>query len=249
MEPAVSALHSLTGDNKKVHLEMGVAEGKISLFVRGSVTALQLAESQLYAQYPDVDIERISVDPFTSTEGYKVVSMDLLLTDPEIFPIKRHPQFDDILTRVNVDPLAGISSTLSRYPETGMRGHIQVIMRPVRGSFRRRSIRFVPLLQKGFSSMSVPYAKLFTRVQLARGWRRVAYIPLAMFMGGFRAWPGFARMMRGAPSLSGEFSSDPDQEEVEKATTRSHDREDSVAAALDKVNRLMFACNVRVSVI
>lgn len=35
----------------------------------------------------------------------------------------------------------------------------------------------------------------------------------------------------------------------ERATVRSHDREDSVAAAQDKVNRLLFLCNVRVSVI
>src|SRR3989344_809632 len=126
MEPAISALHSLRGKDQQVNLEIGNAEGKIALFVRASESAAQLAESQLYAQYPDVDIERARVDPLTVGEGDEVVSLDLLLTDPEVFPIKRHPQFDDMLSRVNVDPIAGISSTLARFNVPGMRGHVQV---------------------------------------------------------------------------------------------------------------------------
>jgi hypothetical protein len=65
-------------------------------------------------------------------------------------------------------------------------------------------------------------------------------------MGGFRAWPGFSKFWAGSMSMIGEK---PDADERERATVRSHDREDSIAAAQDKVNRLLFVCNVRVSVI
>ncbi|MDA1208567.1 MAG: type IV secretion system DNA-binding domain-containing protein [bacterium] len=249
MEPTISAIHSLKKNNKQVHLEVGVAAGKIALYARGSRIALHLTESQLYAQYPDVDIERLSEDPFVSSEDEYVVSSDLQLVDPEVFPIKRHPQFDDMLTRVNVDSLAGITSALSRYPDLGMRGHVQVIMMPIGTDYRRRAIRFLPLLEKGLASISENYACFFARMQLARGWRRVAYMPMAMAMGGFRVWPGFGKFLK-APSLSGDISSsDSDYDEAEKVTTRSHDREDSVSAAMDKVNRLLFVCTVRVSVI
>lgn len=251
MEPAISALHSLKGTNQQVNLEIGNAEGKIGLFVRAEKGALQLAESQLYAQYPDVDIENVQQDPFATKEGEEVVYIDLALTDPEVFPIKRHPQFDDILTRVNVDPLAGITSTLARYSTPGMRGHVQVVMRPIGGTFRRRAIRFLPLLTKGFSSLSQNYQCFFTRVQLARGWKRILYFPAAFVLGGFRAWPGFSKFGKAPSITTGEVmssSSDPEEEEIRQASSRSHDREDSVTAALDKVNRLLFLCNVRVSV-
>jgi hypothetical protein len=252
-EPAISALHSLKGDDAQVSLEMGMGtDGKIGFYVRASQGATQLTESQLYAQYPDVDIEYMDEDPFAAKEGEVVVSMDLKLTDPEIFPIKRHPQFDDMLTRVNVDPIAGITSTLARNPVAGMRGHVGIIMKPITGGFRRRSLRFIPLLSKGMSAISVRHAKLFTSVQLARGWRRAAYAPVAFFLGGFRAWPGFSRYFAGGGTslLSGiEESSDPEEREQQQASARTHDREDASAAATDKVNRLMFTCNVRISVI
>ena len=248
----MAALHSLKGGDQKVGLEIGNIDGKIALFVRASEGAVQLAESQLYAQYPDVDIEHIPEDPFVVADDEEAVSLDLTLVDPEVFPIKRHPQFDDILTRVNVDPIAGITSTLSRFKVPGMRGHVQIVMKPIGGGFRRRAIRFLPLLTKGIASASQPYQRFFTRIQLARGWRRLVFLPVSILMGGFRAWPGFSKLMKGAPSMTtGEAtdSFDPEEEEIRNASSRSHDREDPVAAALDKVNRLLFLCNVRVTVV
>ena len=151
-------------------------DGKIGFFFRGAPGAMGLSESQLYAQYPDVDIVRIKEDPFAISEDEEVISMDLIFREPEVFPIKRHPQFDDILSRVNVDPIAGITSTLARYDEPGMRGHIQIALKPMSIRWRRRAIRFLPLLSKGLSAMSNTYQRFFTRFQLARGWRRLVYL-------------------------------------------------------------------------
>jgi hypothetical protein len=249
-ESAIAAMHSLKGDDVPVSLEMGMGfEGKIGFFVRAARGAVRLTESQLYAQYPEIDIEYLQEDPFTLTEGEQVVSLDLVLTDPEVFPIKRHPQFDDMLTRVNVDPLAGITSTLAHYSVPGMRGHVGIIMKPLTGSFRRRSLRFLPLLSKGMSSISVRHAKLFTHMQLARGWRRILYFPVAVFLGGFRAWPGVSKFAGKSLIAIETDSHDPDFQEEQQASMRSHDREDSLSAAADKVNRLMFTCNIRISVI
>ena len=250
-EPAIAALHALKGRHGRVSLEIGMGrDGKISFFARGDERALLLAESQLYAQYPDIDITRLAEDPFALGEGEEMLSLDLVLADPEVYPIKRHPQFDDMLSRVNVDPVAGLTSSIANSAVPDLRGHIQIVMDPVGTKFRRRALRFLPLLGKGLASLSESYANFFARVQLARGWRRPAYLPFAFCMGGFRAWPGFSKFVAGAPSLAtGEISSDPDLEEIEKMSARSHDREDSAAAAQDKVNRLLFRCNVRLNVI
>ncbi|MFH1670045.1 MAG: type IV secretion system DNA-binding domain-containing protein [Patescibacteria group bacterium] len=253
MEPAIAALHSLKDKNQMVSMEVGMTrEGKIGFFVRGNERAVRLAEGQLYAQYPDVDIEQVQDDPFAAKEGEEVFTAELELTDPEIYPIKRHPQFDDILTRVNVDPIAGITSSFSRSPVPGMRGHVQIVMKPIGWRFRHRAIRFIPLLDKGIASLSDNYACFFTRMQLARGWRRIAFLPVAFIMGGFRAWPGFNKYFTAPIKMTGDtasISSDPEEEEIERASTRSHDRENALTAALDKANRLMFLCNVRISVI
>lgn len=224
-------------------------DGNIGFFTRASKSAGRLAESQFYAQYPEIDIEYLDDDPFVASENEVVVSMNLALTDPEVFPIKRHPQFDDMLTRVNVDPIAGVTSTLSRYPVPGMRGHIGIVIQPIRGGFRRRALRFLPLLSKGLSNVSTKHAKLFTRVQLARGWRRVVFLPIAFCLGGFRAWPGIGKFLGGS-ALSLEMdASDPEEFEQQQASARTHDREDSIQAAADKVNRLLYNCNIRISVI
>ena len=245
MDPALSAIHSVKGEGIAVSLEMGMSESKIGFFVRANNSAIQLVESQLYAQYPDVDIDRLEEDPFEVGEDEEVVSMDLILSDPEVFPIKRHPQFDDMLTRVNVDSIAGITSTLARYPVRGMRGHVQVILEPIGGSFRRRALRFLPLLGKGIAGESPRYAAFFAKAQLARGWSRLWYAPLAFLMGGFRAWPILGKFAVASSAAGGGDAYDEDYQ----MSARTHDREDAVGAAVDKVNRLLFRCNVRVSVI
>lgn len=246
MESAVAALHSLRGPEAVVGLEVGNADGKVALFVRAMEGVAELIESQIYAQYPDTDIELVHGDPFYVGENEEVWSTELKLSSPEIFPIKRHPQFDDLLTRANMDPLAGITSSLARYPVAGMRGHVQIVVRPLKGSFRRRALRFLPLLGKGLPSISVSYTSFFARIQLARGWRRLLYFPIAMLMGGFRAWPGFSKLQVAIGGDGGHFIED---EEERRVSARSHDREDAVSGARDKVNRLLFLCNVRVSVI
>lgn len=248
-EPAISALHSLPGKNAYMSLEVGMArDGKIGFFATAPKNAAQLTESQLYAQYPDCDIDYLNEDPFAVRETEEVYSMDLALADPEIFPIKRHPQFDDMLTRVNIDPIAGLTSTLARYTVPGMRGHIQVILHPLKGSYRKRALAFLPILKKGIGSESSKYAAFFARVQLARGWKRILYVPLVIMMGGFRAWP-FFRKFANLPALTGAPVNSHDDAEAQRVSSRSHDREDSVAGAADKVNRLLFLSTVRLSVI
>ena len=217
-ESAIAAIHSLKGADVPVSLEIGMGhDSKIGFFVRAARGAVRLTESQLYAQYPEIDIEYLKEDPFAVAEGEQVVSMDLVLTDPEVFPIKRHPQFDDMLTRVNVDPIAGITSTLAHYSVPGMRGHVGIVIKPLTGSFRRRSLRFLPLLTKGLSSISVKHAQLFTRVQLARGWKRLLYLPLAFFLGGFRAWPGVSKFAGKSLAAIESDSYDPDLQEEQQA--------------------------------
>ena len=135
MESAVAAIHSLDAEDTPIGLEIGMHEGLVALYVRTTDNASPLIESQIYAQYPDTDIELVNTDPFIARESEEVTTLELELEDPEIFPIKRHPQFDDMLTRANMDPISGITSSLARYPIPGMRGYVQIVLSPLSGSF------------------------------------------------------------------------------------------------------------------
>ncbi len=245
METVLSSLHSLRSGAARVSLEIGLTEGKIGLFARSSRKASALVESQLYAQYPDAEIEIEQHDPFLPREGEVVVSQELTLVEPEVFPIKRYPQYVDVASRQAVDTIAGITSTLVRYPKPGMRGHVQVTFVPVGHQYRRRALAFLPLLTKGIPKYWPAYAKFFAKIHLARGWRRAFLFPLDMLLGGFRAW--FVHPKTSISLLTGEQTESEFQEE-EKTSMRSHEREDHVAGAIDKVNRLLFLVNIRVSV-
>ncbi len=248
METVLSAIHSLRGKNARVGFEVGFAEGKIGLFARTTPRAAALIESQLYSQYPDAEIERTPLQIFEAKANETVYTTDLVFTNPELFPIKRHPQFVDVASRQSVDPIAGITSTLVRYFKPGMRGHVQIIITPLGGHFRKRALTFLPLLTRGIPHHWEAYANFFTRVHFAHGTRRLLFFPIDMLMGGFRTWFG-----HGAKSqislLTGEESTEGAHEEDMKIGMRSHDREDGVTAAVDKVNRLLFLVNIRVSVI
>ncbi len=245
MEAVLSAVHSLKGADGTVCLEMGVSEGKISLYVRSSRKAAALIESQLYAQYPDAEIEEVPAGLLDPQEGETAVFCDLLPTGPEVQPIKRYPQFIDLVTRQHVDTIAGMASSLVRYPAAGMRGHIQVAIKPLGPRFRRRALAFIPFLVKGLPKHFPWYAKLFCSVHLARGWRRLLLFPLDMVMGGFRTW--FINPMALA-TLTEEDAHAAEADEDHRVSMRSHEREDAETAAVDKVNRLLFLANVRVSV-
>lgn len=244
METVMAALHTLKGSDRQVSFEIGMRDGKVGFFIRSSERSSPLIESQLYAQYPDVDIEKLGKEPFATREGEEVLALDLKLKNPEVFPIKRYPQFDDMMSRANVDPLSAMTAALARYPLPGMRGHIQLVVEPMQGPFRKRALRFLPLLERGLPSVWGGYAQLFADIQLARGWRRAVLWPLGILMGGWKMW-GIVRKLSAAAATDAK----PAPPSNDGQTSRSHEKEDKVAGAKDKVNRLLFLVNVRICVI
>ena len=242
MELAFAALHSLR--KHTVSLEIGNLDEKIAFFARAPKKIAPIVESQIYAQYPDIDVTEISstaLDPKGEEAAY---TMELVLNQPPMFPIKRHPQFDDLLNKVTSDPLSAITSTLTRFPSPGMRGHIGVTFHPASRRFRKRMLKFIPLVTKGLSRKGW-YRQLFTRVHLARGWRRLVLFPLDMFMGGFRSMlvnPDDLSSKSEAPLTSSDYVE-------QKLAGRSHDREDAVQGAKDKMQHLLFQVTIRITVI
>ncbi len=245
MEQAFAALHSLR--KQTMSLEIANDKDKIAFFARTEEEIAHRVEGQIYAQYPDIDVETIDAGTLDPKEGEEVFTMDLSLVAPTMFPIKRHPQFDDLLNKLTIDPLSSITSTLMRFPLQGMRGHVSITFRPIGRRFRKRALQFLPLLTKGLSRKFQWYRLLFTKAHLARGWWRILWFPLDMLMGGFRSmFVNIGDLPTGSTVDAPQSSSD--EKEIRQAS-RSHDREDVVQGAYDKMHRLLFDVSIRLSVI
>jgi len=248
MEQALATLHSLKKVNGTVSLEIGNLDEKICFFARTDNKHSTMVEGQIYAQYPDSDVEEVESSTFLPENDEEAFTTHLKLAAPELFPIKRHPQFDDLLNRVTIDTLSGITATLSRYPHHGMRGHVSVTIRPIGERYRKRGLKFLPLLTRGLSKRWRWYRMFFARVHLARGWKRIPLFPLDTLMGGFRSlFQGIDVQMTQTTSHERITEKDPEFDLGE--SSRSHDAENPLLAAKDKLNKLLFETSIEITVI
>lgn len=93
--------------------------------------------SQIYAQYPTVQINHVESDYSKSKDinPESIFSTEVVLTKDEIFPIRTFQTFE-------VDPLAGITTVLaSLSPQEQM--WIQFLMEPVDDSWHTKSLRYI----------------------------------------------------------------------------------------------------------
>ncbi|MBT3835481.1 type IV secretion system DNA-binding domain-containing protein [Candidatus Peribacteria bacterium] len=246
MEQSLAAIHAL---KNIVSLEIASLNGKICFFVRTNEKTASAVESQIYAQYPDINVEQIDPKSLDITEEEESRELNLTLSHPDIFPIKRHPQFDDMLNRVTIDPLSGLTSTLSKYQDPKMRGHIVLKLKPNSSKFPRRVLRFLPLITKGLPSKYTWYRNIFASVHLARGIKRILLLPLDVIMGGFRSWLNSIGDIISPIQIARDSKFDDTKDLDIRQTTRTHDREDELQASKDKMCRLLFDASITLRVI
>ena len=101
----------------------------------------QFVTAQLLAHYPSAKVEPVKA----ASDVHEVWSAELSLR-PDVFPLKRHPQFTDLATQSAADPLSGI---LWRWPpESATRFAARRVHRRSRGPSAR------PQIPKGLSSIA-----------------------------------------------------------------------------------------------
>ena len=256
-EQIFSTVHGIYGKLSFFHRLFGYAQDSVSFeiasidrtirfFVAFPEKLRNLVEGQIYAQYPDAEISEMEDYAFIDEEKTKnAVGAELGLTDADIFPIKRYTQFEDKLTRVAVDPLAGITSTLTKFNDPSEQAWIQIVVTPLADSWRIAMIKCVKLVNKGFF-MSMDwtqnaYAKAYITRKL---WPRVVFFPLYIY---FWIRGIFVRAgVKKAALLGNSFGSDDDDDVGEQMAMRSHERESESDACMDKVVRLTFDVNIRI---
>jgi hypothetical protein len=114
MEKALGAIHQSLTSDQSFSLEYGVFRGHVALFCRCPDELQESVTGPLLANYPRSTLETVAEtdDPaLFSREGTRCWTADIEL-QPELYPILRHAQFEDLLNRSYADPIDSLLRAL-----------------------------------------------------------------------------------------------------------------------------------------
>ncbi len=243
IENEFSLLEKLKGYSTS-HISFEIASvGKVIKFYAAFPEKFRsLVEGQIYAHYADVEITDCPDYSMNVKHVDNAIGTDLKFSDADVFPIKRYAQFEDKLARVAVDPLSGITSSLVKFDHADDQAWIQIVVRPMEDEWRIVFTKCVKILSKGvlgnIDMLKKAYAKAFVTRKV---WPKFVFFPIY-----FIFWLQGLFVMAGVrATLSGvtETMSDHDAEDM---TSRAHERETSIDAAIDKVVKLLYEVNIRI---
>ncbi len=145
-EQLFSSIHGILRDDPVIqeHLSFEiVANQSLIQFYLFLPSHLQdFVEGQIYAQYPDVHIERVEdYAQKAQIENMVIAQTEMSLTKEDVYPIRTFTNFE-------VDPLAGITAVLSKL---GNQEQIwlQFCLRPVNDSWQKRGLDYVKKVRGG----------------------------------------------------------------------------------------------------
>ena len=241
---------------EQVSLEIANIQNIMTFYVVCPQRLRNLVEGQIYAQYPNVEIEK--VDDYADARYAKAakakgnivqesryaylqngVGLEMELDGPDFDPIKRYPQFEDRIARVYVDPMAGITSALSKLQNPNDQVWLQLIMRPLDDKWRLWYTRTAWLLNQGLFAYIEGLQDTYANILCTRK----LYIRLIFFPIYFTFW------LRALFSGSGKDIFALSQEKAtlsDEATSKMHERETAESARMDKIVKLMYEVNLRV---
>lgn len=221
-----------------VSFEIASVDRMIKFYAAFPEKLRNLVEGQIYAQYPDVEIEDCPDYSENAKYAKNAIGVELKLTDPDIFPIKRYSQFEDKLARMAVDPIAGITSSLVKFDDTEDQAWVQLVVTPLRDRWRLIFIKCVKIIHKGVFANVDAFKKAYARAFITRKiWPKIVFFPV-YFMFWLRGFFITAHI---------NFSTDivNSNDDVEEVSSKSHERESNFDAAIDKVGRPLFDTTIR----
>ena len=151
-EQMFASLHGVLRDRSELRLNNGVQEhlsfefasvnGQIRFYVWVPKTLRSFVESQIYSQYPTVQIYDAEEDYVAHEREHSVIHTgEITLTDNEFLPIKTFQSFE-------VDPLAGITGTLAKL-ETGEEIWAQILVKPIADDWHKSSEKWIKRVRSG----------------------------------------------------------------------------------------------------
>ena len=238
-------LKGYSSDN--VSFEIASVGRMIKFYLAFPEKLRNLVEGQIYAHYPDVEIEDCKdYAAIVADESYRFSGVELGYVESDVFPIKRYSQFEDKIARVSIDPMAGITSALVKFDDPLDQAWIQVVVTPMSDKWRIIFVKCIKILHKGIlgnvESFQRAYARAFTTRKL---WPKIIFFPI-YFIFWVQGLLVIAKVDSNLLTGGGADMSHNSNDDIEEVTSRSHERETAMDAAMDKAARLLFSVSIRI---
>jgi len=226
--------------SEHVSFEIASVSRNIKFYVAFPEALRNLVEGQIYAQYPDVEIEDVKDYSFMPKHAANAIGTELIFNSSHIYPIKRYSQFEDKLASMAIDPMAGITSSLVKFDDIEDQAWVQVVITPLPDKWRVILTKCVKLVNNGVMFNSDSWSDRYADSYITRRtWLRIAFFPFYIWF-----W------IRGVfVTANIEFSDVSKNSNIDQSTSRAHERESDIAAALDKSARPLFEASIRIVVV
>ena len=220
MERALAAIHQSQWHDGEIALVFAAKDDQVALFLQFDDHQEELVAGPITAHYPNcglTTVEKIDAAP----AGWKTWFAELAL-QPELFPILRHAQFEDLLNGNFADPVSGILRAVM--PGEGIRCSVALRIAPASRSRQRIAAEALRLLDREFfrhrHGLAAYYAEHVTR----------------------RRWS--ARLL----GFMAQRSPHPSHTNLDTSGGRAHDREQDLQAAAGKIGGHLFECRIHLIV-
>lgn len=117
-----------------ITVELVSLGGYIQYLIRCPEANRDLVEAAIYAQYPNAEISEVEdyADDFKAefpNDNYDMWGAEVVLVQPEAYPIKTYPLWEHSLTQTFLDPMASLLEVMGRL-QSGEQIWLQLILRP-----------------------------------------------------------------------------------------------------------------------
>lgn len=146
MEQVFAALHGVRSElnliekyidgetQERFSFEIVGINGATHFYIRTNSKFRNLLEAQIYAQYPEAEINEVgeytsAIPPDIPNKEYDIWGTELILVKQDAYPIKTYVQFEDPKEEKRIDPLSSCTELLSKL-EQGAQIWIQFIVSP-----------------------------------------------------------------------------------------------------------------------
>jgi hypothetical protein len=223
MEKALAAIHQANRRRQTVILEYGCQEGRVGLYARYPDRITSLVAGPIQANYPRCTLQPAERTSRIEEETSHTWSAELSL-EPELFPILRHAQFEDLLNGNFADPINSLLQAIK--PDAECECRIEFHITPAARGRRWWATSAVNRLDRPFFRSHEYLAHFY-----AHHVTRRASWPAASLVG-----------MMATPSRHQARSA------LETSSSRHHEREEDLQAASEKMSGHLFDTRIRLIV-
>ena len=216
MERALASMHQAQKLGGEITLIYAAKDGQVGLFLVFADHLEELVAGPVTANYPNCDLA--TVETFDEVPpGWMTWFAELELR-PEVFPILRHTQFEDLLNGNFADPVSGILRAVM--PGEGIACSVVIRITPASRRRQRVAAEAVRLLDRQFFRHRHHLAKFYAEQVTRHPW------------------------LTSILSMFARHSSQPSHTNLDTSGSRLHDREQDLQAASVKIGSHLFEARI-----